>query len=107
MKKIRSQQIIIDLPTEDAEVWVRATLQRCIKDDATYETVQTIDRVGFVHRAASDIVMQMTTIVDPVTGQSHTISGAGAYMLIRDMVSAWIVADRGGAINERADIIEP
>jgi hypothetical protein len=107
MKKIRSQQIIIDLPTEDAEVWVRATLQRCIKDDATYATVQTIDRVGFVHRAASEIIMQMTTITDPVTGQSHTISGAGAYMLIRDMVSAWIIADRGGAINEHADIIEP
>ena len=106
MNKIRSQQITIDLPTETAEVWVRATLQRCVKDDATYETVQTVDRVGFVHRAASEIIMQMTTIVDPVTGQQHTISGAGAYILIRDMVTAWIVQDRGGIINEHHDVIE-
>ncbi len=104
-KKIRSQQIVIDLPTETSEVWVRATLQRVIKD-ADYKTIQTIDRVGFVHRAASQISTQMTTITDPVTGEAHTISGAGAYILIRDMVSAWIITDRGGAINEHEDIIE-
>jgi hypothetical protein len=104
--KIRSQQITIDLPTETAEVWVRATLQRCIKDD-NYKTIQTVDRIGFVHRAASEIAMQMTTFVDPVTQQSHTISGAGAYILIRDAVMNWILEDRGGTINEHQDIIEP
>jgi hypothetical protein len=52
------------------------------------------------------IIMQMTTITDPVTGQQHTISGAGAYILIRDMVTAWIVQDRGGIINEHHDVIE-
>jgi hypothetical protein len=106
MNKIRSQQITIDLPTETAEVWVRAALQRCVKDD-DYKTVQTVDRVGFVHRAASEIIMQMVTFTDPVSLQEHTISGAGAYTLIRDMVSAWIIADRGGALNEHQDIIEP
>lgn len=105
INKVRSQQIVIDLPTEEAEVWIRATLQRCVKNEH-YETVQTVDRVGYIHRAASQIIMQMTTITDPVTGQQHTISGAGAYLLIRDMVSAWIVADRGGHINEHQDIIE-
>lgn len=106
INKVRSQQITIDLPTETAEVWVRATLQRCVKNAENYETVQTVDRIGFVHRAASQIVAQMTTFVDPVTGQQHTISGAGAYILIRDLVSAWIIADRGGALNDQADIIE-
>lgn len=106
INKVRSQQIVIDLPTETAEVWVRATLQRCVKDEETYETIQTVDRIGFVHRAASQIAMQMTTFTDPVTGQAHTISGAGAYILIRDLVSAWIIADRGGSLNEHADIIE-
>lgn len=104
--KIRSQQITIDLPTETAEVWVRAALQRCVKDD-DYKTVQTVDRVGFVHRAASEIVIQMVTFTDPVTGQQHTVSGAGAYILIRDFVTSWILADRGGALNEHQDIIEP
>lgn len=105
MNKIRSQQIVIDLPTEEAEVWVRATLQKCVKD-ADYQTVQTMDRVGHIHRSASQIVMQMTTFVDPVTQQQHTVSGAGAYILIRDLVSAWIIEDRGGALNEHNDIIE-
>jgi hypothetical protein len=103
--KIRSQQITIDLPVEDALPWVRATLQRCIKD-ADYKTVQTIDRVGFVHRSAEQFAMQMTTVVDPLTGQQHTLSGVAVAILIRDMVSAWIVEDRGGVINEYQDIIE-
>jgi hypothetical protein len=103
--KIRSQQIVIDLPTEDGEVLVRSTLQKCIKDDDN-KTVQVVDRVGYVHRPLSEIILQMVTFTDPVTQQTHTISGAGASILIRDMVMAWIVQDRGGVINEFGDIIE-
>lgn len=103
--KIRSQQIVIDLPTETAEVWVRATLQKCVKD-TDYQTIQTVDRIGYIHRAASQIALQMVTFIDPVTQQEHTVSGAGAYTLIRDLVSAWIISDRGGALNEHQDIIE-
>lgn len=106
MNKIRSQQIVIDLPTEAGEVWVRSTLQKCIKDDATYATRQVIDRVGYVHRAASEIAFQMITFTDPVTGQNLTVSGAGAATLIRDMVSSWILQDRGGVLNAHGDIIE-
>lgn len=106
MNKIRSQQIVIDLPTESGEVWVRSTLQKCIKDDATYQTTQVVDRVGYVHRAASNIAFQMITFTDPVTQQTVTVSGAGAATLIRDMVSTWIVQDRGGALNAYGDIIE-
>jgi hypothetical protein len=106
LRKIRSQQIVIDLPTEEAEVWVRATLQRCIKDEA-YGTVQTIDRVGFIHRSFPQFALQMTTITDPVTGQTCTLSGAGAATLIRDMICAWILSDTQGAlINEQNDVIE-
>jgi hypothetical protein len=103
--KIRSQHIAIDLPLEGALPWVRATLQRCTKDE-NYQTVQTVDRVGFVHRSLADFAAQMTTITDPVTGQTHTVSGVGVALLIGAMVSAWIVEDRGGIINEHDDIIE-
>lgn len=106
MNKVRSQQIIIDLPTETGEVWVRSALQRCVKDDETYQTVQVVDRIGYVHRAASQIALQMITFVDPVTQQTHTLSGAGAATLIREMVVSWIVQDRGGTINSHGDIIE-
>lgn len=105
MNKIRSQQITIDLPVENAMPWVRATLQKCVKDE-NYDTIQTTDRVGFVHRSLADFAAQMTTITDPVTGQTHTISGIGVSLLIGDMVSAWIVEDRGGHVNEQQDVIE-
>jgi hypothetical protein len=105
INKIRSQQIIIDLPTEDAPVWVQATLQKVIKD-ADYNTAQTIDRVGFVNRTFSDFMMQIVPVTDPVTGQSHVISGAAIALLIRDLVSTWIVEDRGGIINDKSDVIE-
>lgn len=87
-------------------MWVRSTLQRCIKDPVTYQTVQMIDRVGYVHRSASGIATQMTTFTDPVTQEVHTISGAGVATLIRDLVVAWIIEDRGGALNHLNDIIE-
>lgn len=103
--KIRSQQITIDLPTEEAEVWVRATLQKCIKDE-DYKTIQTMDRVGYTHRSLSNFIMQMTTIIDPVTQQTHTLSGAGIATIISQLICQWIVEDRGGVINDKGDVIE-
>lgn len=105
MKKIRAQQIVIDLPTEGAAIWVQATLQRCIKDQE-YTTVQTVDRVGFVNRTFADFMQQMVTVTDPLTGQEHTVSGAAIAMLIRALVCTWIVEDRGGNLNEHGDVIE-
>lgn len=103
--KVRAQHITIELPTEEAEVWVRATLQKCIKDES-YNTIQTVDRVGYTHRSSSEFVMQMVTITDPVTQQSHTLSGAGIATIIRQLICQWMVEDRGGTINEHGDVIE-
>ena len=76
INKLRTQRIEIDLPLEGASIWVRAILQRVVKD-ADYQTVQTVDRVAFVNRMTEQFQLDMHAVQDPVTGQTLNISGAG------------------------------
>lgn len=105
MNKLRSKRITIELLTEDSPVWVRAELQRVVKD-ALYNTLQVVDGVGFVHREFSEFALQTIAITDPVTQQQVTVSGAGIALLIRDLVCQWMIADRGGSLNQFGDVIE-
>lgn len=105
IEKTRAQQITIDLPTEEAMVWVRAALQTVLKDEQ-YKTVQTIDRTAYSHRSMGEFALQMQTFTDPVTGQEHTLSGAGAAAAIGAFVRSWILTDHGGRINEHGDIVK-
>lgn len=93
IEKIRAQQVVIDLPTEEAEPWVRATIQRVIKDAATYKTTQTVDRVEAVHRQLSDFATMTQTFTDPVTQQAVTLSGVGCGQAIIAFVKAWMLED--------------
>lgn len=104
-KKVRAQQIVLDLPTEEAEVWIRAIIQTVYKD-ADYTTVQTVDRTAALHRRFSEFAMQVETVQDPVTGQSLAISGAGIAVAVSAFVKAWILQDTPGAtLNAQGDII--
>lgn len=106
INKLRTQQITLELPTEAAEVWVRAVLQKVIKNDE-YQTVQTVDRFGVVHRQFSDFAMNTMTVYDPVLGAEVTVSGAGLGNLITELVMQWILSDvPGAALNERGDIVK-
>jgi len=107
IKKIRAQHISIDLPNETGPVWIRAVIQTIFKNKSDYKTVQMVDRTGFLHREVNQIATQMTTITDPVTGQTIQVSGAAAAILIRKFITQWIVDDFGGEINEFGDIIFP
>ncbi len=104
LKKVRAQQITLELPAEGAEVWVRAMIQTVIKD-ASYSTVQTIDRTAALHRRFSEFAMQVEPIQDPVTGQTMAISGAGLALAVSAFVKTWILADiTGSTINAEGDI---
>lgn len=103
-KKIRAQQITLELPTEGAEVWVRAMIQAVYKD-ADYQTVQTVDRTSALHRRFSEFVLQVETVSDPVTGQTTTLSGAGLALAVSAFVKAWILQDTPGATLNAADDI--
>ena len=104
MKKLRSQKITIDLPTETAPVWVQAVIQTVYKNE-NYETTQTVDKTGYVYRTLMDFVTQMETVTDPITGQTITCSGAAAAELIKRFVLSWMAVDYNGTINDKNDLI--
>lgn len=105
LKKIRAQQIILELPAEEAEVWIRATIQTVYKD-ADYKTTQTVDRTAALHRQFSEFATQIEVVQDPVTGNTVAISGAGVAMAVSAFVKAWILADTPGSVlNSAGDII--
>jgi len=106
MKKLRAQQIVIDLPTETAPVWVWVAWQRCIKD-ADYKTTQTVDQVVNTNASLSSFATKIESITDPVTGQTVTASGAAVAMLIKQFAQSWVMPQFPGSyVNERGDIIE-
>ena len=102
--KIRGQKISIDLPTEDAEPYAQVVVQKVVKNDR-YVTTQLIDRWANTGRFVGDFALQTATIVDPITGANITISGLGATMLIKAIVSQWLAADYQGQINDVGDVI--
>lgn len=105
LKKVRAQQITLELPTEEAEVWVRAIIQTVYKD-GNYNTVQTVDRTASLHRRFSEFAMQLETLQDPVTGQALTISGAGLALVVSAFVKAWMLTDTpGSTLNAAGDIV--
>ena len=104
-KKIRAQQITLELPTEGAEVWVRAMIQTVYKD-SNYQTIQTVDRTASLHRRFSEFALQSETVHDPVTGQTTTLSGAGLALAVSAFVKTWILeATPGSVLNAEDDII--
>jgi hypothetical protein len=106
IKKIRAQQIVIDLPTETAPVWVWVSWQRCVKNDS-YVTTQTVDQVINTNAALSTFATKIESITDPVTGQTVTASGAGVATLIKQFAQSWVMPQLPGSyVNEHGDIIE-
>lgn len=104
--KLRAQHIAIDIPTETAEAWVSAVLQKVIKDDE-YKTIQLVDRTDYLHRKFSEFALQMLPFTDPVTQQQITLSGAGLAVAISTFVKTWMLAGIHGTVeNAHGDIIK-
>ena len=97
MKKLRSQQVIIDIPTETGNTWVNAIIQTLIKDEEG-NTLQRIDRTHETHRILENVATEMITIVDPVTQQTITVSAAGTATLVSGLIMNWMKDDHGGEI---------
>ena len=105
LKKVRAQQITLELPAEEAEAWVRAMIQTVYKD-GDYNTVQTVDRTAALHRRFSEFAMQVETVQDPVTGQPLVISGAGLALAVSAFVKTWMLTDTpGSTLNAAGDIV--
>jgi len=89
---LRAQQIIIDTPTKSQEPWITVVLQD-VTEDANGNVIQTVDRVGMIHRQLNSVAPEMTSFSDPVTGKVMSSSIAGLASAIRVAVVKWISED--------------
>lgn len=97
MDKLRAQQVVIDTPQEGGNIWINTVIQKLIKNEEG-EITQRIDRAYETHRSLSEVFEETKTIMDPVTGQRLTVSGAGAAMIVKAFVLSWMQEDHGGNI---------
>jgi len=92
---LRAQQIVIDMPVAGQEPWISVVLQD-VQMDANGGVVQTVDRVGIIHRPLSKVAAEINTITDPVLqGPDKKVTVAGTAALIKSAVIRWIGEDYG------------
>lgn len=95
--KLRSQQLIIDMPKEGEEIWVHSILQKVEKDVETGEIINTTPRSGEIHKTVSEYQTTFFTFFDPVLQKEITISGAGIHMALAEAILGWIAEDFNGS----------
>lgn len=106
IEKYRIRVAWIEVPTEEADPLVRASIERLVKNDE-YETVQTFTWSEYLHRRLSEVATQMLTFTDPVSLQPITISAAGMAAGIKAFLTHWMLQNiPGTVINERGDVVK-
>lgn len=97
-KKLRAQQIVIDLPREGQEAWVNIVIQEVIRSEDG-EVVNIIPRANFIHKTAQDIAYDVVQFNDLVLGrENYNISGYGLYSAIQSAVTKWMMDEFGGEV---------
>jgi len=97
--RLRAQQVVIDTPSEGGSIWINTTIQSLLKDEEDNVT-QRMDRTHQTHRMLETVQTTTTTVFDPVTGQTITVSAAGAALLVKSFVLNWMQSDHGGTISK-------
>jgi hypothetical protein len=105
-EKLRTQQIVIDIPKTTAEPWFTMIVQRLILDDDG-AVIQIVGRERQFNRRFSKVMMETADIQDPVTGLVGTISVAGAAQLLTSLITTWLLEEYPGAtVNGNNDVID-
>jgi len=93
---LRAQQIIIDIPNKGQEPWITVVLQD-VKEDAAGNVVQTVNRVGMIHRPLSKVAKEIVVHDDPIANTKNVrTSVLGLSLAIRSAVLKWIDEDYAG-----------
>ena len=93
--KLRTQQVVIDMPKEGQDIWMHITLQKVDKDDEG-NTVNVSPRNEQIHKIASKMATDMYTFFDPVQQKDITISGAGIHMAMAEAILNWTAEEFDG-----------
>ena len=103
-KRLRSQQITIDLPKPDSEVWVNLIVQQVEEDDEG-NVLNLADRMDTLNKRLHAVGLESVTFQDPVTQQNHTISVYGLAQAITVAASHWIAEKHNAVVDEEGLII--
>ena len=93
--KLRTQQVIIDMPKEGQDIWMHITLQRVDKDEDG-NIVNVNPRNEQIHKVASKMATDIYTFFDPIQQKEMTISGAGIHMAMAEAILGWTAEDFDG-----------
>lgn len=89
-KRIRIQQIIIDIPKEGSEPWINVAIQLLEIDDEGM-VLNTVHKWQTVNKKLSDVYGSKSTYSDPYFSKiDEPISTAGVADGITKMVRQWI-----------------
>lgn len=92
---LRTGKIEIDtLKPKDVQ-WVSATIQHLELDDKGNITSIKLNS-DRLYRRVDKVATEMQTFVDPLTGESHTMSIAGIATGIAAFLNHWITEDNPG-----------
>jgi hypothetical protein len=103
-RRLRTQQLYIDLPTPDSEPWLNLIIQMVEMDD-NYNTVNVVDRWGQVNARLSSIAWSTYLYTDPIPHEDGHISVVGIGDAITVLGVELIIQKYGGYLDERGLIM--
>ncbi len=95
--KLRTQQIVIDIPRENEDAWIHIMIQEVIKNK-NGKVLNIIPRHEFLHRSGGEVITEIYKYHDPILGEDRDISGYGLQLAIQAAVLKWMHDEEGGAI---------
>ncbi len=101
---IRTGSIEIDAQKVDGIQWVSAKIQKLLINDEG-RVLSESGREFRLHRRIDQVALEMTTVVDPVTGKEVTVSVAGVGTLIKAAMTRWMLEDHGAKYDPVLDVV--
>ena len=103
--KLRTQQIIIDIPRTDSEPWMLIVIQRVEMNESGVE-INVADRWDSINKRLGDVAELVKEYTEPVTPIAPGfISMLGLADAIKVTATSWILEKWGGTLNENGDVV--
>lgn len=104
MIKLRTQQIIIDMPRSISEPWMNLVVQRIdLSPDGSVE-LNVVDRWGTINKKLSDVALEVNSYFEVLPLNSGEITVFGLADGIKSVATKWIVEKYGGTIQPNGDV---
>ncbi len=97
--QLRFSSIKIESPIKVKETWIHLVIEKVIWDGENIKEI--IPRFGMISKPFTEFQMELKTYTDPVTQETHTLSGVGVSLGILNFVLPWVVQKYGGSVDEK------